>query len=164
MKKLENQKLIRFGKKNKNGRIYLKDEFLRDRVWSESSEEYIIGSLIERLNGIFYRKKKDLFGTEIKINDGSTVLGEFGYPEDFIVTLTNVTHSIDNFRIHGNWLIGDVTILKTAGGEMLNDLLDNNLEFVFRPRGMGNVNERGEITDYSVCAFDAIPKKDDAFL
>lgn len=33
MRKLESQKLIQFGKKNKNGRIYTKNEFKRERVW-----------------------------------------------------------------------------------------------------------------------------------
>lgn len=164
MRKLEKQKLIQFGKENKNGRIYLESEFTRKRIWeSVRNEESVIGSMLEKLNGCVYRMcHRTGIIKEEKID--FPIIGEFGHPEMLWTDLKNSTHYVENFKISKNWLVGDVIFLNTERGRNFEKVFDAKLDIVFRPRGTGVVNENKEVINYEVHAFDAIPKKDDAFL
>lgn len=123
----------------------------------------LVGSLIKKLNGILYRKYKK--GKTEEEKTSFPVFGEIGHPDRLIVDLHGVSHYTENFKIKRDWLVGDVIIPgDTIASKELEALLDAKLEFVFRPRGVGIINENNEVTNYEVYAFDAINKRDDAFL
>jgi hypothetical protein len=95
--------------------------------------------------------------TELDRINKQTMYGQFGYAhEDTIIHKYNATHLINNIRIDGDWLIGDVTILNDALLPILNNL-------VFRPRSYGRVDEKMFVYDLEIIGFDAILKSDDTF-
>lgn len=104
------------------------------------------------------------------INEGN-ILGEWGYPDRFEVSLANVSHRVTeiHFNPEKNSIDGTIEILNGTpkGNKLLGILEENNKGFndmfVVRPRGMGNVNENKEVENFTLYTFDIIPKENDAF-
>ena len=109
-------------------------------------------------NGRIYTKKN----IDLNYLNNKTIFGEIDHPNSFDVSLSKVSHSIDNFRVEGCVLYGDIKILSTQNGHILEPLVDNKM-IVFRPRGSGQINHFGIISNYKVYAFDAIDILQDSF-
>ena len=122
----------------------------------------IISSRKKNLNGRVYSKKilKNILPELCEKANERRLLGELGFGETKGVSLSNVSHLIKNIRIEENVLLGDIEILETDSGEILKSTIDN---VVFRPRGLGYVNKRGNISEYEIITFDAIPASEDSF-
>jgi hypothetical protein len=87
--------------------------------------------------------------------------GEIGHPQNPIVDLGKVSHEVYDLRIEDDILVGEVKILPNPNGEILKLILS---EVVFRPRGMGNVNEQSkQVENFQLLSFDAIPRDQDTF-
>ena len=132
--------LLHFNQKNLNGRIYTK----------ETAE-----SIVGQVNNI--------------VEEGGCVFGELGYPEDgnFEVDFTKVSHEVIEIKINeGNQAIeGTLRILDTQAGRRVREMLKEScpIGISCRPRGFGEVNEKGEITDFKLVSFDLVPTHTDAF-
>jgi hypothetical protein len=140
--------LIYFNKENLNGRTYSKDWFNEMTVmygYETSSKE----------------KMTNLESLSRKANEGF-LCGEFGYPDSFDVSLSNVSHTIKNIRIEKDELVGDITILDTPKGKVLKSFIEAGCEMVFRPRSTG-ILEDGYVKIKQIFTFDAISSKDDEF-
>lgn len=133
--------ILFFDQKNLNGRVYTKE---------------VAESIIEQFKKI--RGEQGVF------------LGEFGYPSTPWtngINLGNISHDVVDLRINEDTksLEGDILILETPAGkkalEMLKD--PNNYSISCRPRGIGKVNDRGEIEEYQIISFDLIPTSLDSF-
>ncbi len=90
-------------------------------------------------------------------NIPNEVLGQIDYPsENFMhVNISAISHKINNLRIENGKLIGDVTILKTPNGKLLEKLL----EFPgsgFRPRSFCDVDENGVVSNLQIIAIDFV--------
>ena len=88
------------------------------------------------------------------------ILGGIGYDQDSIINLKNVSHKVSNLTIENDELWGDIEILDTKEGELLKTIIN---EVVFRPKGVGEINEKQEVVNYSLISFDAVSKDKDAF-
>lgn len=130
-----NQKLIKFGIMNSNGRLYRKSELLKFKLDEDGFEL-----------------------TELdRINKASPLYGQFGYCDGAtIIHKYNATHSVSNIRIDEDWLIGDVTILNESIIPILNNL-------IFRPRSYGVLTDKGVVTELEIIGFDAVLKTEDKF-
>jgi len=127
--------LIRFGVMNTQKRLYQKSELTNIKL-NEDGMEF---TELDKLNSkVFY--------------------GQFGHPDnDTIIHKYNATHSIKNFKIEGDWLIGDVTILNPS----IIPILD---KIEFRSRAYGWLAENGVVEGLDIIGFDAILKSDDTFV
>jgi len=77
------------------------------------------------------------------------------------IDLKDVAFKMTNPTIKEDKLLVDIKILKDLpNGKILNDIIDI---VVFRPRGIGNVDENGIITDYKLICINAINKDSDTF-
>jgi hypothetical protein len=110
-------------------------------------------------NGRFYDNEN------IDLNDlnSRTIYGELSHPDRFEVFLGNVSHIIRNFEITKNVLYGNIKVLDTPTGRVLENMIRNGINVVFRPRGEGIVNLDGTIKDYKIYAFDVTPIDKDPF-
>ena len=85
--------------------------------------------------------------------------GQLGIPENNILDLAEVSHKIKSLEIIDDELCGDVEILKTPKGEILQSLINElgleNLRFV--PTGTGVVQNK-TIINYTITSLDFIPK------
>ena len=98
-------------------------------------------------------------------------LGELDHPESPVVNLRNASHNITEVYFRGNDLVGTMEILSTPMGNILRELLKNNILLGVSSRGLGSIRELGEGTvevqdDYSLICFDVVsnPSTQGAFI
>lgn len=128
--------------KNQNGRIYPKD------VLKEEADRY--------------RKNR------IKEN---RALGELDHPDSEVVNLQNASHKITSMSWQGNDLMGEVQVLTTPAGNILQELFRNNVNVGISSRGLGSVKQGADGTlivdeDFELIAFDFVsnPSTHGAFM
>jgi hypothetical protein len=146
-KVIVNGVLQRSGAKNQNGRIYPKEILMRE------ANKYNSAQIKER-----------------------RALGELDHPESSVVNLANVSHNISKIWWDGNDLMGTVEILSTPSGNILRELLKNEIKLGISSRGLGSVNnevneETGEETlivqdDFELVCWDFVsnPSTHGAFM
>jgi len=144
-----NRKLIvkgvlqRAGKKNQNGRVYLKDILLREAGKYEEN---------------FIKERR--------------ALGELDHPESSVVNLQNVSHNIVEMHWEGDDLVGTVEVLTTPNGNILKELFRSGIRLGISSRGLGTVkksmHEDIDVVqpDFELIAFDFVsnPSTRGAFL
>jgi len=73
------------------------------------------------------------------------------------INLLEVSHAVNNLRVEDGYLVGDMTVLKTPGGETLKQLMDAG-EIVFRPMGTGKIDKDGNVSEFSFLGISALSK------
>lgn len=71
-------------------------------------------------------------------------LGELDHPESSIINLKNVSHNILSLWWNGKDLYGDIEVLPTPSGNILKELLKNNITVGISSRAMGSTTPIGE--------------------
>lgn len=127
--------------------LYYDKKNLNNRIYSKKCAENIVEQFNERKNSFY---------------------GELGHPERREILLNNVSHKIIELYLNeeNQTIEGTFELLDTKNGNLIKDVLLNNKfndMFCIRPRGIGNINENGEVEKYSLYTFDIIPKEIDAF-
>lgn len=88
-------------------------------------------------------------------------LGELDHPSDPVVNLKNASHNIVKMWFVGKDLLGDIEVLSTPSGNILKELLKNDIKLGISSRGLGSVTELGEgkvevQDDFSLVCFDCV--------
>jgi hypothetical protein len=98
-------------------------------------------------------------------------LGELDHPDSPVINLKNVSHNIREIYWEGDDVCGTVEILSTPSGNILRELLKNNIRLGISSRGMGSVKPMRENTvmvqdDFELIGFDFVsnPSTHGAFL
>jgi hypothetical protein len=71
-------------------------------------------------------------------------LGELDHPESPVVNLKNVSHNITEMWFDGEDLVGNLEVLSTPSGNILKELLKNDIKVGISSRALGSVKELGE--------------------
>lgn len=133
-------KFLYYDTENENGRIY-----------TEDLSKDIVKQFKERADMVF---------------------GQIGYPdpEEFRGNLQNISHRVEEIHINEETksIDGTIEILDTPEGRKLLNMVNNDVNlfqemFVVRSRGLGEVNENKEVTNFKILSFDIVPRGDDAF-
>jgi hypothetical protein len=124
--------LQRANAKNQNGRVYPKEILMREAA-------------------VF---KKNFV-------DQRRAVGELDHPESPVVNLKNVCCNIVGLWTDGDDVRGDIEILTTPTGNIVRELIKNNIRLGVSSRGMGSVRQMGENTvevqeDFSLICFDIV--------
>lgn len=134
--------LQRADAKNQNGRVYPKDVLMREAA-------------------VF---KKNFV-------DQRRAVGELDHPESPVVNLKNVCCNVVGLWTNGDDVRGDIEILSTPAGNIVKELIRNNIRLGVSSRGMGSVKQIGENTvevqeDFSLICFDIVsnPSTHGAFI
>lgn len=134
--------LQRAGVKNHNGRIYPREVLMREAA--------------------VYKKN---------FVDSRRALGELDHPESPVVNLKNVCCNVIGLWTQGDDILGDVEILTTPTGNIVKELIKNNIRLGISSRGMGSVAQMDENTvevrdDFSLICFDIVsnPSTPGAFI
>jgi len=120
---------IQGGIKNHNGRVYPVNE-IRKAVES-------INEAIKRDNG---------------------VLGECDHPQELQIHLDRVSHKITEMWMDGGNGYGKLMILPTPCGNIIRTLLDCGVKLGVSSRGSGNVDDRGEVSEFDMLTVDIVAK------
>jgi hypothetical protein len=139
---LRNVLLQRAEKKNQNGRVYPQEILMREA-------------------GIY----KENFVSQRR------ALGELDHPESPVVNLKNVCCNVTDLWFDGHDVRGNIEILSTPSGNIVRELIKNNIRLGVSSRGMGSVRQMGEGTvevqdDFSLVCFDIVsnPSTHGAFI
>jgi hypothetical protein len=129
---LKNVVLQRADAKNQNGRVYPKEILMRE------AQQYKSNFVVQR-----------------------RALGELDHPESPVVNLKNVCCNIVDLWTNGDEVRGDIEILTTPTGNIVRELIRNNIRLGVSSRGMGSVKQIGESTvevqeDFSLVSFDIV--------
>ena len=109
------------------------------RIYDQAAAEKILG---------------DIAGKKIPM------YGELGYPETFDISLSNVSHIVEIVRLENNRILGDIKILETPSGKILENSLPH---YVFRPRSAGSIQENGIVDISKFFTFDAVRVEADSY-
>lgn len=100
-------------------------------------------------NGRYY--SKDLWEREIDkykvLVEENRATGELDHPESSIINLQNVSHIIRDMWWDGDNVIGKIEVLPTSAGNILKALIENNVQVGVSSRGMGSLQQRGEMLE-----------------
>ena len=129
---LRNVLLQRANTKNQNGRVYPKDVLFRE------VSAYKKGFVMDR-----------------------RAMGELDHPERPTVNLKNVCCNITDIWINEDEVRGDIAILTTPAGNIVRELIKNNVRIGVSSRSMGSVKKMDESTtevqdDLSLICFDIV--------
>lgn len=145
---------------------------------------------IKNGNGRIYNPEiiQDILKKFNKLNH--SMLGELGHPsrDTGIISLSNTTHIIKSlsvtpkklprkkkkklkklgifkkFNSKEPILYGEFKLYPNDQGKLISALIDETDGLVVRPRGIGTINEKGEVQPgYEIITFDLIPKSEDSF-
>ena len=134
--------LQRANAKNQNGRIYPRDVLTKEVVKYE--KEFV---------------------------QQNRALGELDHPESPVVNLRNVCANVTKIDMKGDSVVGDMQILSTPAGNIVRELVKNNIRLGVSSRGVGTVKNVNEDTlevqeDYNLICFDVVsnPSTPGAFI
>ena len=74
-------------------------------------------------------------------------LGELDHPDSTIINLKNVSHNIKKIFWDGDNIMGVIEILPTPSGNILKELIKNNITVGVSSRGMGSLQQVGEVLE-----------------
>jgi hypothetical protein len=139
---LRNVVLQRADHQNQNGRVYPKDILAREATTYKN-------------NFVVQRR----------------ALGELDHPESPIVNLKNVCCNVTDLWFEGADVRGNIEILSTPSGNIVRELIKNNIRLGVSSRGVGSVKQMSENTvevqeDFSLICFDIVsnPSTQGAFI
>lgn len=76
------------------------------------------------INELIYKKENiNLNNLNIRLSNNDVIYGQLYKSDDFDIGLRHISHSITNIYIQNNKLIGEITILNTEPGKLLEILL-----------------------------------------
>ncbi len=133
--------LQRAGAENQNGRVYPKP------ILEREAKKYLT----------FIKERR--------------ALGELDHPDSTVINLKNVSHNIREIWWEGDDVCGVVEILSTPSGNILKELLKNNIRLGISSRGLGSVKEMRDGTvmvqeDFELVGWDFVsnPSTHGAFM
>ncbi len=100
-----------------------------------------------------------------------SAMGELDHSDSSVVNLKNVSHALIEAHWEGNDVVGTIEILTTPSGNILRELLLNNIRLGVSSRGLGSVLENADgdtevDEDFSLLCYDIVssPSTHGAFL
>lgn len=131
------------GKKN----LYMSGIFIQGGVRNLNERVYPVREIEKAVNHI-----------NETIGKGESVLGECDHPEELTINLDRVSHVIEKMWMDGNTGLGKLKILPTPHGNIIKTLIEAGVKLGVSSRGSGNVNERGEVSDFEIVTVDVVAR------
>ena len=92
------------------------------------------------------------------ISNGESVLGECDHPQELTINLDRVSHIIEKMWMEGNIGKGRLKVVNTPHGQIIRTLVESGVKLGVSSRGSGNVNHRGEVSDFEIVTVDIVCK------
>jgi hypothetical protein len=105
-----------------------------------------------------------------KLIKENRALGELDHPDDSVINLKNVSHSVTDMWMEGKNVMGKIKVLDTPSGKILQELINGGVTVGVSSRGMGSVSESNGQTivedDFQLICFDMVsePSTPGAFM
>jgi hypothetical protein len=92
---------------------------------------------------------------------GKRFYGEFGIAHGLDISMANSSHVLENLTIDGDDLVGDMTVLDTPSGKMVESMLDNGARLQTSIRATGRLDDRLEVSELTLITFDLVREDND---
>jgi hypothetical protein len=89
---------------------------------------------------------------------GESVLGEADHPEELNINLDRVSHMVTQMWMDGPSGMGKLQLVETPMGQIIRTLLEAGAKLGVSSRGSGNVDERGEVSDFEIVTVDIVAR------
>jgi len=129
------------GKKN----LFLKGVFIEGGVKNHNERIYPVSEI---------RKAVQEANKKIKENNG--LPGESDHPPELTINISRISHLITEMWMDGNSGMGKLRILPTPEGNIARTLIEAGLRIGVSSRGVGNVDERGYVSEYAIVTCDLV--------
>lgn len=119
-----------FDEKNSNGRIYQKDEMIREAG----------------------RYTTEMIKTR-------RAIGEMNHPQSTEVNPVNACHLVTELKQNGNYFMGKSLILDTPMGQLLKSLVKDKIQMGISTRGLGNLSEASNsktVSNFHLICLDVV--------
>jgi|TARA_Y100000296_G_scaffold10780_2_gene12503 hypothetical protein len=137
-----------------------------ERALAKDGSVFLTGKLqeagVKNGNGRIYRRdilEREMKNFQKQINERRSV-GELDHPEDSVINLKNTSHIITEAWWDGDAVMGKVQLLNTPSGQILKNLVQDNVALGLSSRGLGTVSETNEATqvndDFQLICFDVV--------
>jgi hypothetical protein len=93
---------------------------------------------------------------QAKIRAGMPIMGELNHPDTLSINLANVSHAITEIRMDGSNAVGKMKLLNTPAGLIAKAIIEGGVRLGVSSRGTGNVNEGGDVSDFSFVTMDIV--------
>lgn len=112
-------------------------------------------------NGRYYPRQlwEDEMAKYNSFVKGNNALGELDHNNSQVINLKNVSHIIREYWWDGDHIMGKIEILPTPSGNIVKSLIENNVTVGISSRGVGELEERGEVMEvsqYSLIGWDFV--------
>lgn len=134
--------------------LYMEGIFIQGGVKNQNQRVYPVNEISKAVQTL-----------QEKIKKGFTVLGEADHPDDLNINLDRVSHMITEMRMNGNDGIGKLKMLPTPMGNICKTLLESGVKLGVSSRGSGNVDGKGNVSDFEIITVDIVanPSAPDAY-
>jgi hypothetical protein len=111
-------------------------------------KEILLNNLTDRLGRNYDRKE-----LEQQIID-ATFYGQLDRPEGIHTDLDKISHMVSNIRFEEDVLVGDVKVLDTPAGLILQTMLDRGVKLDLSIRATGYIDRNNNAKDIKIFGFD----------
>lgn len=137
-----------------SGDVYLNGILMQSECVNGNGRKYPVSEISNAVNMASKR-----------IAEGHFVPGELNHPDVLSINLERVSHIITEMHMDGNNAIGKMKLLNTPMGNIAKGLIEGGMRLGVSSRGTGNVNESGNVSDFSFVTVDIVsqPSAPDAY-
>jgi Prohead core protein serine protease len=140
--------LLEGGGTNENGKpkdLYMKGIFIQGDVRNHNQRIYPANEIQRAVSDMNERMKR-----------GESIVGEADHPEELNINIDRISHEITEMRMDGVNGIGKLKIIPTPMGSIIRTLLESGIKLGVSSRGSGNVDDRGEVSDFQIVTVDVV--------
>jgi hypothetical protein len=161
-----------------NKKLLIETHLFEAKLIQQDNGTYLVNGILQRAgaaNQNNRRYPKSILERECKkyeqLIKERRALGELDHPDSPIINLKNVSHNIREISWDGDDVVGVVEVLSTPSGNILKELLKNNIRLGISSRGLGSVKELNDGTvmvqeDFELVGWDFVsnPSTHGAFM
>jgi hypothetical protein len=161
-----------------NKGLLIETHLFEAKLVEQDNGTYLVKGILQRAgapNQNHRRYPKEILERECKkyeqLIKERRALGELDHPDSPVINLKNVSHNIREIGWDGDDVVGIVEILSTPSGNILRELLKNNIRLGISSRGLGSVKELTDGTlmvqeDFELVGWDFVsnPSTHGAFM
>lgn len=127
--------------------LYLKGIFIQGGVRNFNERVYPVHEI---------RKAVDSINKQL--HEGYSICGELDHPEELTINLDRVSHLITEMWMDNGNGFGKLKLVNTPKGNIAKALLEDGAKLGVSSRGVGNVDDRGEVSSFEIITVDIVAK------
>ena len=161
-----------------NKGLLVETQLFEAKLRQEENGTFLVKGVLQRAGAPNQNKRrypKEILQRECKkyeqLIKERRALGELDHPDSPVINLKNVSHNIVEIYWEGDDVWGVVEILSTPSGNILKELLKNNIRLGISSRGLGSVKDMHDGTvvvqeDFELLGWDFVsnPSTHGAFM